>query len=652
MTLRHPQGSLSRYIEIRQELLSDLEMMAEMLRRDQAQDGGDSLTQTVLERIEKRLRLVQDDRLTIGIFGETCSGKSTTINCLSRREVTRPDVVSNTGSLMEFEYGEKERLEVHYLDGRSAPTTWEELPHFTDQMYNPENQKGVAKVRVCLPLGYLKNGIRFFDTPGLNDVIQSYTELSTRFLDDMGAVIITSIYPPFTRGEMDFLKRATHQCDKVFLVINLSGDYWPQRERLRERVIHNISRDPDLSAHPDLRPDRIRAYVINARMAWEAILKGDEAAFVESGFPGFQADLERFLAQDASRAVLASSIRNSFEVVTLLQKLLTLRGEVLFTKRADIEKKIQALHKSHEKAELKKYELFDAIDGEIKGLQAMIEPEVGALLDGTVQTLEEIQSMQVFGTMVEAIEALYQKNLVQGSKIEKMIAERVDTIFQAAHRWLYRQLDELLAMSDPGQLKQTNTSFALSRNQKALLGIFDGYEDRLGAAEAILGLTTVSATMAAGGQGIALLSFLGPLAFPVGGIGGFVVGLFARNYMKARQIRQHIESQIKQLHEGRRLLPDKMALILDRVSQGIKQWVSQYFESLFGRITRMMEEHRDQLGQAGYLEGQRALLESRQNELDLLRDRFLARLQEIRALLQTPSPQAAPTQGAPLRSSP
>ena len=635
MSLQHTEGSLSRYIEIRQELLADLDWMAEMLRRDQAKDGGDALSQAVLGRIEKRLRLVQDDRLTIGIFGETCSGKSTTINCLSRREVTRPDVVSNTGSLMEFEYGEQEHLEVQYLDGRVEKTTWDKLPEFTDQAHNPENQKGVAKVRIRLPLGYLKNGIRFFDTPGLNDVINSYSELSTRFLDEMGAVIITSIYPPFTRGEMDFLKRASHQCDKLFIVLNLSSDYWPQRERLRERVISNIARDPDLRAHPDLQPDRIRAYVINARQAWEAVSRGNQAAFEESGFPAFQADLERFLAQDASRAVLASSIRNSFEVVTLLQKLLTLRSEILFTKRSEIEVKIKELRATHQKAELKKYELFDAIDGEIRALQSQVEPEVGRLLDTTMQELEVIQEMQSFAKMTEAIEALYQRNLKQGTQIERQISERVEGIFQAAHRWLYRQLDELLTMSDPAQLQRAKgQSFALSRNQKALLGIFDGYEDQLGAAEAVLGFTTIGATMAAGGQGMALLSFLGPLAFPIGGIGGFMMGLFARNYMKTRQIRQHIEEQCKHLQEGRRLLPDKMALILDRVSQGIKQWVGEYFDSLFGRITRMMEEHLQQLGQAGYLEQQRTLLEARQAELDQLRDRFLSRLQEIRKLLQ------------------
>ncbi|MEM1008418.1 MAG: dynamin family protein, partial [Myxococcota bacterium] len=605
MSLQHSEGSLSRYIEIREELVSDLKLVAGMLRKDQAEEGGDALTQTVLQRIEDRLRMIQDDRLTVGIFGETCSGKSTTLNCLSRREVTRPDVVSNTGSLMEFTYGQQEELSVQYLDGRVEATHWEELPQFTDQMHNPQNQKRVERVKIRLPLPYLKNGIRFFDTPGLNDVIQSYTDLSTRFLDEMGAVIVTSLYPPFTRGEMDFLKRASHQCSKMFIVINLSQDYWTQRERLRERLIFNISQDRDLAQHPDLRADKLRVYVLNAKQAWSAIQQDDLDTFEASGFSNFQRDLEQFLAQDASRAILASSIRNSFEVVTLLQKLLTLRAEVLFTKRSEIEDKIKDVQDLHKKAELKKYELFDAIDDEVRRLQESVEPELLSMLDETASRLEEIQEQPAFGKMVNDLEELYHQNLEHGNVLEKMIAERIEDVFQAAHRWMYRQLDELLSLGDPADVKQQPDSFVLSRDQRSFLGMFDSYEDQLGMAEAVLGLTTVSASMAAGGKGIAILSFLGPLAFPVGGVGGFMMGLFARNYMKTRQLRQHIAQQQKSIEEGKKMLHDKVALILDRVTQGIKHWVARYFDTLFTRMTRMMEEHRDKLGQEGYLEQQR-----------------------------------------------
>ncbi len=638
MVNERTQGVLSRYSEIRQELIADLELMTEVMRRD-IEGDGDEFDRKIQEKIDRRLKLLKEDRLTMGIFGETCSGKSTLINTLSKREVTRPDVLSNTGVIMEFEYGDEEHLEVHFLDGRVQETTWDEVPNYTDQLNNPENEKMVSKVRIQLPLDYLKNGIKFYDTPGLNDVIRSYSNLSTRFLDEMGAVIITSLYPPFTRGEHDFLKRASNQCGKLFIVVNLSSDYWPQRDRLKQRVISNILRDPDLRNHPDLKPEKLRIFVLNAYRAWQAVQNNDEEELKASGFTDFQEALEKFLAQDASRAVLASSIRSSFEVLTLLQKLLTLRSQLLFSKRGEIEAKIKELKAARRRVDLKKYELFDAIDGEIENLLKKLLPQVEEMVDQTTIHLKEIRERKVFGKMADDIERLYRHNLEHGAELERILSRRIEAIFQATQRWLNEQLDEMSLFGEPQDSPETlnkpkTRPFALSRAQKALLGLFDGYEDKLGLAEAVVGVTTLGATMAAGGQGMALLSFLGPLAFPVGGVGGFFVGMFARNFMKANALRQHIDEQIRQIEGSRELLPDKLHLVLDRISQGVKNWVNDYFDQLFARISSIMEQHREQLGKKGYIESQRAILELRQEGLDKLRDHFIERLSEIRSLLQ------------------
>jgi hypothetical protein len=507
---------------------------------------------------------------------------------------------------------------------------------YTDQLQNPENKKGVSSVRITLPLEYLKKGVRFYDTPGLNDVILSYGELSTRFLDEMNAVIITSLYPPFTRGEIDFLKRASHKCDKLFVVVNLSSDYWSERHRLKDRVVANITRDHDLREHPDLHPDRLRLYVLNARQAWEGVLQNKASLLEKSQFLEFRRDLEQFLAQDASRLVLASSIRNSFEVITLLQKLLTLRSEILFSERSEIEKKIESLRKAQREAELKKYELFDAIDGEMASLVENIEPQVQGIVEHTVEQLKQIQQGQAFGKMLHSLEDLYRQNVEKGNEMERFISERVEAIFRAARRWMDEQLDRLfhLGLGDSPAQEEARR-FTFSRAQKSLLGVFEGFDDHLGIAEAVVGLTTVSATMAAGGKGLAILTpLLGPLAFPVGGAGGFFVGLFARNWMKVRHVRQHIDLQLRHLEGERDLLADKIRVVLERISGGVKSWVSHYFEGVFLRVSSILEEHQSHLNERGYLERRRLLLEERQVELDQLRDRFLSRLEEIRSLLQ------------------
>lgn len=632
--LTSSSDALTRYTEIRNELMEDIEQMAAMLHADQDIDRDDPLVQTLLKKVDTRLKQIREDRLTIGVFGETCSGKSTLINTLSRREVTRPDVVSNTGVIMEFVYGKEEEVALHFLDGRVQKADWDEITEYTDQLHNPENHKGVARVRIVLPMDYLQNGIRFFDTPGLNDVVRDYSTLSTQWLNSMGAVIVTSLYPPFTRSEVDFLKRASHQCSKLFIVINLSQDYWPQRERLKTQVLRNIARDPDLRHHPDLKPENIRIYVMNARKAWEATETENAELLEESGFGTFREDIEHFLTQDASRTVLASSIRSSFEVVTLLQKLLTLRAKIVFAERDVVEEKLKELHQSYKKAELKKYELFDAIDGEVEALLEKVVPTMQDIVAHTVTSLNEVKQLKSFPRMTEDLELLYKRNLEESATLELLLTERIESIFEAAYKWLFRQLDDLLLLQQPEDDLNVRP-FAFSQAQKSLLGIFGNYDDKVGLAEAVVGISA----LASGGSGVAMLTpILGPLAFPVGGAGGLILGMFARNFMKARALRDHIQHQLQHIESSRELLPDKLRVVLNRIASDIKEWVSTYFAKLFASITRQMEEHSQKINEESYLEEQRQHLETRQASLDQVRDRFLLRLHEIYTLLQLELP--------------
>ncbi len=632
-----PDGSLGQYIEIRNALIEDLERITRLLLDDQQLQSGDELKQSIQDKIDKRLQRLVEDRLTIGVFGETCSGKSTIINALSKREVSRPDVLSNTGVIMEFTYAEQEELRVSFLDGTKKEVHWEDIPEYTDQFHNPENEKRVAKVHIKLPLSYLKHGIKFYDTPGLNDVIRSYSDLSSQFLNEMGAVIITSLYPPFTRGEIDFLKQASKQCGRLFIVINLSQDYWPQRERLKQRVIANITRDAELRNHPDLQPENIRIFVLNARDAWRAVEQHDTELLHSCGFQDFQTSLEQFLTQDASRTVLTTSIRSGFEVISLLQTLLSMHKQLLDTQQEEIEQKLREVQEMKRDVEVKKLELFGAVEQKLKKMIDSLKPEIEQMVTHTSNTLKQIHSLQNFAEMTAQLEDVYRKNLEHSARLEQTLSLRIEAIFDTTQQWLQEQIETFLSPPSGKQATQhSNRAFALSRAQKNLLGIFDGYDDQVGVAEAVVGVTTVGATIAAGGKGIALLSFLGPLAFPLGGAGGFIVGMFARNFIKVGQLKKHIEHQLKQLDDSQELLPDKLDVVVERIAKNIKEWIDDYFKQLFEHLEQLITTHKLQLSEESYLHNKQQHLAKRQADLDAMRDHFLKRLQDIQDLLQQP----------------
>ncbi|KIL36678.1 hypothetical protein SD71_06660 [Cohnella kolymensis] len=168
---------------------------------------------------------MQRDTFHVVILGEFNRGKTTFVNSLIGRPILHADMLPATAVLHLIEYGEKERIEVVYHDGRVSvhPIASDVLAGFSAGGAAPADT--VRLIRLVLSHPLLQEGIVLIDTPGVNDLNESRAELTYRILPECdAAVFLLDAAAPLTRSEAEFLtgKVFHHKLDEMLFVLSKS----------------------------------------------------------------------------------------------------------------------------------------------------------------------------------------------------------------------------------------------------------------------------------------------------------------------------------------------------------------------------------------------------------------------------------------------
>jgi GTP-binding protein EngB required for normal cell division len=183
--------------------------------------AGDLLAPRVIEELRAgRARLAQA-RFNLAVLGEFKRGKSTLINALLGREVLPTGVVPLTSMVTVICHGPRDRLIVHYRDGRETEHPVSELAHFATEHGNPHNRLGVELTTVELPAELLVDGLQLIDTPGIGSVHEHNTAVAWGFLPRVdAAVCVLTADQPFAQSEREFFAAAAARVPRLLLVVN------------------------------------------------------------------------------------------------------------------------------------------------------------------------------------------------------------------------------------------------------------------------------------------------------------------------------------------------------------------------------------------------------------------------------------------------
>ncbi len=321
------------------------------------------VSQEKQELLDEILTKIRENRFNLVVLGQFKRGKTTFINALLGEPVLPSAIVPLTSIVTILEYGDKEKVEVFFEDGRVEEIPKEEIPKFVTERENPKNVKGVKYVRVLYPSEFLSSGIILIDTPGVGSLYENNTDVTYGFLPHVDAgIFLLTVDPPLSKEEIAFLKDILPNVEKLFFILN-KIDYVGKNDL--EEVLE-FSKSNLVEA---LGEENIVLLPISAKMALDGRVAGDPEAVMESGITKVESELKEFLIKEKGKVIINSSAN----------KVLNILGDLLF--RIDLERKMATTPLETLEEKIKKFrEIQEGILQERKDSEYLFKGEIDSLI--------------------------------------------------------------------------------------------------------------------------------------------------------------------------------------------------------------------------------------------------------------------------------
>lgn len=187
-------------------LLEEKQDLQQMVKKVLTLDyiAKENRTQAALQELQQDMENVF---FTVVVLGEFKRGKSTFINALLQKELLPTDVLPETATINALMYNDTPTVQVVMNDGREekGEATQEYLQKFSArQEGNLANN--VKYIKIGYPSDILKNKLVIVDTPGVDDINESRSEVTYRFIPKANAVIfLLDAKSPLKKTEKDFI---------------------------------------------------------------------------------------------------------------------------------------------------------------------------------------------------------------------------------------------------------------------------------------------------------------------------------------------------------------------------------------------------------------------------------------------------------------
>jgi len=247
--------------------------------RDAGYDGPAAQIQAAISQF-------QAANFSLAVLGKVKRGKSTLINALLGRkdDLAAPiDKLPASSTVSHFRWSEKEKVVVHYRDGRHDEVPLEQVRGYATEELNPGNSKMVELLDIAGPFEGLEDRLELVDTPGAGSLHDHHDALLHAFIPQADAVIfLVSAQMPLDQDELDLLKKIkdADNIAKIFFAINRIDEAGPEDLNAAEAHNRQLLEEHQIPVK--------KLYRISAKRAFE----GNAA---ESGVPELLADVQEYL---------------------------------------------------------------------------------------------------------------------------------------------------------------------------------------------------------------------------------------------------------------------------------------------------------------------------------------------------------------------
>ncbi len=431
-----PPSNFIDYRRVEINLISDLHRLhavATKLEMDAA----------VIQLIENALNRNKEHKFSIGVVGEFKRGKSTFINALLGKEILPADILPCSATLNRIVYGITPEVEIVYKATNGHPARVEHIR--IDQLIDyvtkltPESEQTAATIQEAIihyPVAYCQNNVEVIDTPGLNDDA-NMTEVTLSVLPEVSAAILV-IMPeaPFGGYEADFLNNELLLKDMGRVIFVVTAIDRVRRPSDRDRILKVIEDRIQISVERRLlerfgsqdTPEyqiyrkqigKPRVFGLSGYQALVAHEEGDRKLMEESGFPAFEAALEKFVTET----------RGAVELQVLANRIVGTSGEVL--------KKISMGLGALQMDDADFVRAYDSAVNQLEALRRRRSEEIRQIDEATRKTKDRVRPLvnQVVSEMLQAAEMAIDQTEIKPSDIkDKQFREDLSKQVAAAVR--------------------------------------------------------------------------------------------------------------------------------------------------------------------------------------------------------------------------
>ncbi len=163
-------------------------------------DDNESAVQ--LRQLEERL---EDKTYFLAVMGQFSAGKSRLINNILERQILPVAVTETTARITFIRYGEEDKAELVYADGRCETVPIDEIRDIWQNGQKSDKLADIECINISLKSDLLKDGLILIDTPGVNTIIDEHIKLTENIIVSSDRVLYV-MGKPLTESDAVFIK--------------------------------------------------------------------------------------------------------------------------------------------------------------------------------------------------------------------------------------------------------------------------------------------------------------------------------------------------------------------------------------------------------------------------------------------------------------
>ena len=183
--------------------------------------AADTLGEASIARDARDLRdRLETGRVYLACIGQFKRGKSTLLNALVGTPALPTGVVPVTSAITTLTYATTATARVHFEHGVAEAIPLPAIAAYVTEQENPENQRGVRVVEVCVPAEILRDGLCLVDTPGIGSVFGANSEVTRAYVPRVdAALVVIGADPPISGDELSLIGDVLNETQTLVFVL-------------------------------------------------------------------------------------------------------------------------------------------------------------------------------------------------------------------------------------------------------------------------------------------------------------------------------------------------------------------------------------------------------------------------------------------------